>query len=153
MSDDVLSIDCSQTVLEILYCNDFDLSILKTEFNDSGNSSNWFESGVELEYILNSKVPSMFYGLNNNNTYKLKDTIRKIFWRQLGENDGVPWYLIAESELDDKSMIYFFAEAVCDYTGIECCGTHFRIYFSDTLEDLVKYGITDSIRNLIVGYH
>src|SRR5690349_2831986 len=59
-----------------------------------------------------------------------------------GENDGPAWLFVVE--LADGR--FAFVDASCDYTGWDCQAGG-SIIVSGSLDDLVRYGLTDEARD------
>lgn len=63
-----------------------------------------------------------------------------------GENDGPSWMMVGK--LNDGR--YFFLDAWCDYTGWDCrSGGDAQV--ASTLDDLIRYGMTENARSRL-GY-
>jgi hypothetical protein len=74
------------------------------------------------------------------------DDIDEILGMSDGENDGPPWLLVLK--LKDGRFAYI--EAGCNYTGWDCQagGT---AHVADTLEQLIRFGLTEEARDRL-GY-
>lgn len=59
-----------------------------------------------------------------------------------GENDGPSWLMVGKL----KDGRYFFLDAGCDYTGWDCQASG-DAQVADTLENLIRYGMTTDARS------
>lgn len=76
-----------------------------------------------------------------------------ILWYRRGCPDEYDWYMIGRynyQTYDGRNVsCYFFMSAWCDTTGFDCQGD-ITFHLSHTLEGLCTYGITDTIRQLVM---
>jgi len=74
------------------------------------------------------------------------DAVSEVDRHCLGENDGDSWMMVGT--LTDGR--WFFLDAWCDYTGWDCqAGGDTQV--ADTLDNLVRYGMTTEARERL-GY-
>lgn len=71
--------------------------------------------------------------------------IKRWIWSSAGQNDEMPWWLLAELESDDEypGVRYAFYDAWCDYTGFDCQGG-MSILVAPDIETLIQYGLTEA---------
>lgn len=74
------------------------------------------------------------------------EAVKHVFAMRTGENDGQDW-LVAGTLEDGR---YFFVSAGCDYTGWQCRSGG-QATVATSLEELVKYGLTDEARTAFRG--
>lgn len=70
----------------------------------------------------------------------------KVMWYQIGHNETKSWYLIGYTMAEPT--IYFLLTGSCCYTGFSASGS-VSLCLSRTLDNLCKYGLTDSVRSSI----
>ena len=70
------------------------------------------------------------------------DDVAEVLKESQGENDGDSWMMVGK--LSDGR--FFFLDAWCDYTGWDCqAGGDAQV--ADTLENLVRFGMTEEARD------
>ena len=106
-----------------------------TTLDQMRNDYDWQQA---FEYAGNTEPTEGFTGSRAGFTM---DDVKVVLASDEGENDGQNW--IAVLELKDGR--FAFLEAGCDYTGWDCQASG-RAFLAASLEDLVRWGISDTER-------
>lgn len=94
---------------------------------------------VDYRWIITEKQekqPPRLYESNIKEVY---------YYQQGGSNEELPWYILGKT----KDGLYFLLEGWCNYSGFDSYGS-FRIYVSTNLQNMLLYGISESIRNSLI---
>ncbi len=76
----------------------------------------------------------------SNNSFNIEDVIC-IIKESEGQNDGESWMMVGQL----KDNRFFFLDAWCDYTGWDCQSSG-DAQVADTLENLIRFGMTEEAR-------
>lgn len=113
------------------------------------NNSDWHEVfafvGEDGGHKTGSARPTATLGAAPNREYTRDDVAAILFMRD-GVNDESPWFGLFHM----KDKRYLAVSAGCDYTGWDC-QSHGSGTYSDSLEDLLRFGCSEEERELLVA--